>query len=88
MKRHFAWSCVGARYHFSAYYKGEIVGEGRVDILVAELLIVELKAVDALLPIHVAQVLSYLSASKLQLGLLINYKVIKLGLGIKRVIRS
>lgn len=70
------------------HYKGRLVGEGRVDILIAESLIVELKAVDALLPIHVAQVLSYLSATNLHLGLLINFKVFKLGLGVKRIVRS
>ena len=69
-------------------YKGHRVGEGRVDIFVDSMLIVELKAVDALLPIHVAQVLSYLSATKLRLGLLINFKVPKLGQGVKRVIRT
>jgi GxxExxY protein len=69
-------------------YKGHLVGQGRVDILVAGMLIVELRAVDVLLPIHVAQMLSYLSATNLRLGLLINSKVSKLGQGVKRVIRS
>jgi GxxExxY protein len=69
-------------------YKGHHVGEGRVDIFVADMLIVELKAVDALLPIHTAQVLSYLNATNLRLGLLINFKVPNLGQGVKRVIRS
>jgi GxxExxY protein len=69
-------------------YKGQLVGEGRVDIFVAGMLIIELKAVDALLPIHIAQVLSYLSATNLQLGLLINFKVPKLNQGIRRIVRS
>lgn len=69
-------------------YKGIAVGEGRIDLLIANLLIVELKAVDALLPIHIAQLLSYLSAAQLHLGLLINFKVPKLGQGIKRVVRT
>src|SRR5436309_1504499 len=41
-------------------YKGQRVGESRLDLLVGEMLIVKLKAVDALAPTHTAQVLSYL----------------------------
>src|SRR5688572_21079198 len=44
----------------SVNYKGHHVGEGRIDVLVGGILIVELKAVDALSPIHTAQVISYL----------------------------
>jgi GxxExxY protein len=69
-------------------YKGQLVGEGRVDILVDNKLIVELKAVEVLQPIHTAQVLSYLSATNLHLGLLINFKVPKLSQGVKRVVRT
>lgn len=69
-------------------YKGHLVGEGRVDSFVDAMLIVESKVVDALLPVHLAQVLSYLSATKLPLGLLINFKVPKLSQGVKRVIRT
>ncbi len=69
-------------------YKGHPVGEGRIDILVGERLIIELKAVDAFLPIHIAQILSYLSATHLQLGLLINFKVPRLAQGIRRVVRT
>jgi GxxExxY protein len=69
-------------------YKGYSVGEGRLDLLVAKLLPVELKAVDALAPIHQAQPLSYLKMTGLQLGLLINFNVPLLKQGIKRVILS
>ena len=69
-------------------YKGIPVGEGRLDLLVDGALIVELKAVDALLPIHKAQLLSYLKAFKQPLGLLINFKVPVLRHGIHRVILS
>ena len=41
-------------------YKGQIVGEGRIDLLIGKELIVELKAVEMLAPIHVAQLISYL----------------------------
>lgn len=69
-------------------YKGIKVGEGRLDLLVENRLIVELKAVEALAPIHRAQVLSYLKATKLQLGLLINFNAPILKDNIKRIILS
>ena len=67
-------------------YKGHAVGECRLDLLVNDLLIVELKAVDALAPIHHAQLMSYLKAKNLPLGLLINFNVSTLKMGIKRVV--
>ena len=69
-------------------YKGVLVGEGKLDILVGGVLVVELKVVDSLNEIHKAQVIAYLQATKLQLGLLINYNVVRLAEGIKRVIRT
>jgi GxxExxY protein len=57
-----------------------------VDLLVADLLIVELKAVDALAPIHTAQTLSYLRATGHKLGIFINFNVTVLKNGIKRII--
>jgi GxxExxY protein len=66
-------------------YKGRPIGEGRVDLLVGGALIVELKAVEALVPVHIAQVLSYLRATDHRLGLLINFNVPSLKQGIKRV---
>jgi GxxExxY protein len=70
-------------------YKGCIVGAGRLDILVADRLVLELKAVEAFAQIHMAQLLSYLKATGLPLGLLINFNVtaLKDG-GIRRVILS
>ncbi|BAY11939.1 GxxExxY protein [Calothrix sp. NIES-2098] len=69
-------------------YKGCPVGEGRLDFLVADFLIVELKAVQNLTPIHEAQVLSYLKMTKYPLALLINFNVPLLKDGIKRIILS
>ena len=69
-------------------YKGKAVGEGRLDLLVAERLIIELKTVDHLLPIHHAQVLSYLKATRKQIGLLINFNVRVLRDGVKRIVLS
>jgi GxxExxY protein len=69
-------------------YKGRAVGQGRLDLLVADCLIVELKAVEVLAPIHSAQMISYLRTTKRKLGLLINFNVPMLKDGIRRVILS
>jgi len=69
-------------------YKGHDVGTGRADLLVGKRLIVELKAVDSLSPVHLAQVLSYLKSTSSQLGLLINFNVTLLRDGVERVICS
>jgi len=69
-------------------YKGRPVGEGRLDMLVAEDLVVEYKTVESLLPVHLAQVLSYLKAASRRLGLLVNFDVSVLKEGVKRVVRS
>ncbi|MEN1679438.1 MAG: GxxExxY protein [Planctomycetota bacterium] len=75
--------------HVALSYKGEQVGEARLDLLVDGNLIVELKAVEALHPIHHAQMLNYLKATGFTLGLLINFnvEVLKDG-GIKRIVLS
>ena len=67
-------------------YKGNEIGKSRLDLLVDDRLIVELKTVEQLMPVHSAQVISYLKASGLQLGLLINFNVAVLKQGIKRVV--
>lgn len=68
-------------------YEGQDVGEGRVDLLVADRLIVENKAVDALNSVYEAQLASYLKATNLHLGLLINYNCTLVKDGIRRIIR-
>jgi GxxExxY protein len=70
------------------FYKGEKVGVGRLDVLVAGQLVVELKAVERLLPIHKAQLLSYLKGTQRRLGLLINFNVELVRDGIRRVVLS
>jgi GxxExxY protein len=57
----------------------------RLDLLVEQRIIIELKAVERLIPIHEAQLLSYLKLSKLPLGLLINFNVKLLRDGIRRL---
>ena len=70
----------------SVAYKGYRVGESCLDLLVADRLIVELKAVDSLAPVHWVQVRSYLKATQCVLGLLINFNVTVLLRGVRRVI--
>ena len=71
----------------SVYYKGTRLDCGyRLDFLVANSVVVEVKAVDTLLPIHQAQMLSYLKLGGWKLGLLINFHVPLLRDGIKRVV--
>jgi GxxExxY protein len=66
-------------------YKGVKLDCGyRADIIVEELLLLELKAVDGLLPVHETQLLSYLKLSGLPAGLLINFNVELLRRGIRR----
>lgn len=69
-------------------YKGYSVGEGRVDLLVDGELIVELKSVEMLAAVHVAQVISYLKAFGRPLGLLITFNVKLLRTGVRRVVLS
>ena len=69
-------------------YKGRPVGKGKLDLLVGERLIVELKSVERLAPIHSAQMISYLRMTNRVLGLLINFNVPLLKDGIKRVVVS
>ncbi|HLF88820.1 MAG TPA: GxxExxY protein [Anaerolineales bacterium] len=66
-------------------YKGVRLESGlRMDFVVAEKVVVELKAVERLLPIHEAQLLTYLKLSGYQIGLLINFNVVLLKDGLVR----
>ncbi|WP_394838490.1 GxxExxY protein [Pendulispora rubella] len=75
-----------AQAAFAVSYKGNLVGEARLDLLVADRLVVELKAVDAFNAVHAAQTLSYLKATRLPLALLINFNVPVLLRGVRRVV--
>jgi GxxExxY protein len=66
-------------------YKNEILGaDFRIDLLVNEEIIIELKAVDELAPVHEAQILTYMKLANKRLGFLINFNVPKLVDGFKR----
>jgi GxxExxY protein len=67
-------------------YKQVPVGNALLDFLVAERLVLEIKAVEDIRPVHHAQVMNYLNATKLELGILINFNVPLLKDGIKRII--
>ncbi len=58
------------------HYKDHPIGTGKVDLMVGNRLIVELKAVESIGDIHFAQVISYLNINKLRLGLLLNFNVV------------
>lgn len=60
----------------------------RIDLLVEKEIVVEIKSVDALVEIHLAQVLTYLKLSQNRFGLLMNFNVLKLKDGIKRVVNG
>ncbi|HFQ95316.1 MAG TPA: GxxExxY protein [Anaerolineae bacterium] len=69
------------------YYRGHLLGRQRLDIIVDEKVIVEVKAVEKLLPVHEAQLISYLQATGLRLGFLINFQVHLLKHGLRRIVR-
>jgi GxxExxY protein len=69
-------------------YKGATIGKVRIDLLIGGVLILELKAVESLSPVHRAQAVTYLKLTKLTLALLINFNTAILRDGIKRVINT
>jgi GxxExxY protein len=70
-------------------YKGAKLELGyRIDLLVEDLVIVEIKSVDAISPVHQAQVISYLKLSGKSIGLLMNFNVVHLKDGIKRFVNG
>jgi GxxExxY protein len=60
----------------------------RIDLLVEDLVIVEIKSVDAISPVHQAQIISYLKLSGKSLGLLMNFNVVHLKDGIRRFVNG
>jgi len=70
-------------------HKGTSVGNGlRVDFLIGGLVIIELKAVEALTPLHTAQMITYLKLTGCKLGLILNFNVPIMRESIKRVVRN
>jgi GxxExxY protein len=80
---------VQAQVALPVEYDGLRLDSGyRLDLLVENTVIIELKCVEALLPIHTAQLLTYLRLANKPLGLLLNFNVVHLREGIKRVLNN
>ena len=62
------------------------MGDYRLDLLIEDTVVVEIKSVDRFEPVHVAQVLTYLKATGKRLGLIINFNVPVLKDGVRRVV--
>jgi GxxExxY protein len=73
------------QHEIEVVYRGHVVGRGRIDFLVEQHVVLEIKAVDQLGPIHTAQVISYLRTTCGRLGLLVNFRTKMLKDGIKRI---
>jgi GxxExxY protein len=92
MRKRSRWNgnCGGVRFTrqapYSLVYKGVPVGSGRLDFLVDGCLVVELKAVDLIGEIHMAQCIAYLRATGHRLALIINFNVPRLVDGVRRVV--
>jgi len=80
---------VGQQVPMPFSYKGIKIDVGyRLDILVENKLIIEIKSIDTLAPVHFSQLLTYLKISKLRLGLLINFNNVLLKEGIHRIVNN
>ena len=66
-------------------YRGQVVGEGRMDFLVEGKVVVDLKAAESVSPVFVKQMISYLKMTRHRLGLVINFNVPVLTAGIRRI---
>ncbi len=67
-------------------YRGQIISEHRVDLIVDDKVLVEIKSVDRLAPIHMTQLLTYLRVTSLHVGLLLNFNSPTLRAGVRRVV--
>jgi len=78
---------VASQVGLPVVYDGEQIDLGyRIDLIVNDFVIVEVKCVEAINPVHQAQLLSYMRLSGRQVGLLINFHVVHLRDGIKRMV--
>ncbi len=67
-------------------YRGESLGSYRLDLIVQNLVVVELKAIERFDPVHRSQVVAYLKATGLHVGLLMHFNTPVLKLGLQRVV--
>ena len=75
-----------AEKRYPVVYRDHLICQQRVDLVVEGQLVLEIKAVEHLAPVHRGQVLTYLRVSKLAAGLLVNFNVAVLPDGLKRVV--
>jgi GxxExxY protein len=68
------------------FYKGEMISEHRPDLVVDQRVVVEIKSVSRLEPVHIAQVLTYLRVTKTRVGLILNFNSAVMRNGIRRVV--
>ncbi len=67
-------------------YKGRLIGEHRPDLVVSNTVVVEIKSVELLAPIHTAQLVAYLRLTNLKVGLLLNFNSVVLRQGIRQIV--
>ena len=67
------------------YHEVKLDAGYRIDLLVSNQVVIEIKAIDGFTDVHIAQVLTYLKLSKCKIGLLINFNVASLKYGIRRL---
>jgi GxxExxY protein len=86
---HKAGLAVQSELKLPVHYDGLVLESGyRLDLLVQDRVVIELKYVDALLPIHKAQLLTYLRLANKPLGLLLNFNVVHMRDGIRRILNN
>src|SRR5687767_7989817 len=68
------------------YYKGHLISEHRPDLIVADEIIIEVKSTERIAQVHVAQVLTYLRITSLNVGLIMNFNNATMRAGIRRVV--
>lgn len=64
---------IEAQKRINVYFKGQLVGEYYADLIVEDVVIVELKTAELLMNIHIAQVINYLKATPIEVGMLLNF---------------
>jgi GxxExxY protein len=68
------------------YYKGHLLSEHRPDLIVADEIVVEVKTIERIAPVHVAQVTTYLRITSLKVGLILNFNSATMRAGVRRVV--
>ena len=68
------------------YYKGQLISEHRPDLIVADEIIIEVKSIERIAEVHVAQVMTYLRITSLHVGLIMNFNSATMRAGIRRVV--